>query len=83
MSDARNQLRELPKKLAQDPHTVAITSRGKPVLAVMLWEDYQSLLETLEIMEDKNLVGSIQQSLKDIAEERVTPWDAARSAISE
>lgn len=83
ISDAHDHLKELPRKLANDPHTVAITSRGKPVLAVMRWEDYQSVLETLQIIESKDLMHSLQQSIRDIAEERTVPWETVRVSIDE
>ncbi len=83
LSDVHDRLKELPRELAEAPHTVAITSAGKPVLAVMRWEDYQSVLETLQIIESKDLMHSLQQSIRDIAEERTVPWETVRVSIDE
>jgi PHD/YefM family antitoxin component YafN of YafNO toxin-antitoxin module len=47
--DARRELTKLPEKLEAEPATVAVTRRGKPVLAIMTWEDYQAILAPLEI----------------------------------
>jgi len=41
--DARRELTKLPEKLGAEPATVGVTRRGKPVLAIMTWEDYQAI----------------------------------------
>jgi prevent-host-death family protein len=50
----------------QDPEAVAVTRRGKPVLAVMPWEMYESLIETLEVMGDPDLMQSLRKSIQEI-----------------
>ncbi|MBI3697459.1 MAG: type II toxin-antitoxin system prevent-host-death family antitoxin, partial [Acidobacteria bacterium] len=49
---ARNKLTALPEWFGRQPEAgaVAVTRRGKPVLAVMSWDLYASLVETLEIL---------------------------------
>ncbi len=37
--DARRELTRLPEKLGASSATVAVTRRGKPVLAIMTWDD--------------------------------------------
>lgn len=66
ISKARDELTSLPKKLSKNHETVAITRRGKPVLAIMPWELYESVVETLEIMGDEKLMASLRKSIKDI-----------------
>lgn len=53
ISEARNQMTSLPEILTAESGAVAITRRGKPVLAIMPWELYESIIETLEIEHDK------------------------------
>ena len=43
-----------------------ITRRGKPVLAVMPWELYEAIAETLEVMTDKDLIAELRQSIKEM-----------------
>ncbi|MBL7190408.1 hypothetical protein ISS30_01840 [bacterium] len=40
----------------------------------MSWELYESLIETLEILSDPDMLNSIQRGEKDIAEGRVSDW---------
>jgi prevent-host-death family protein len=46
ITTARHEITSLPERLEKDPGAVAITRRGKPVLAVMPWELYEALMET-------------------------------------
>ncbi len=79
--DARRQLTRLPEVLEASPATVAVTRRGKPVLAIMTWEDYQSILETLEIMENEDAVRQLRQSIAEVREGKAMPWDDAKARL--
>jgi antitoxin YefM len=47
---------------------LAITQQGKPVLAVMTWDLYESLIETLEILGDPEMMNTLRQSIHEIQE---------------
>ena len=68
MMEARKQLTSLPEILMQDGgiDVMEITRRGKPVLAVMPWELYEAIAETLEVMTDKDLIAELRQSIKEM-----------------
>jgi antitoxin YefM len=79
--DARRQLTKLPEKLEANPATVAVTRRGKPVLAIMSWEDYQAILETLEILGDDKAMEQLRQSILEVKEGKQTPWEQAKKQM--
>ena len=74
ITEARHELTSLPERLAKEPGAVAVTRRGKPVLAVMPWELYQSIAETLEIMGDEDLMAALRKSIKEAEEGKIIPW---------
>jgi antitoxin YefM len=80
--DARRQLTRLPEKLGANPATVAVTRRGKPVLAIMTWNDYQAILETLEILSDDEAVARLRRSIKEVKEGKLIPWQQAKVRLS-
>lgn len=43
-----------------------ITKRGKPVAVLMGVDDYEGLLETLEIMSDKSLMKRIRRAEREL-----------------
>lgn len=79
--DARRKLTKLPEELGDNPATVAVTRRGKPVLAIMTWGDYQAILETLEILGDDEAVGQLRRSIKEVKEGKTIPWKDAKARL--
>jgi antitoxin YefM len=80
--DARRKLTKLPEELWNNPATIAVTRRGKPVLAIMTWEDYQSILETMEILSDDKAVEQLRRSIKEVKGGKTIPWKEAKARIS-
>ena len=80
--DARRELTKLPERLGANPATIAVTRRGKPVLAIMTWEDYQSILETLEIISDDEAVERLRRSIKEVKEGKQIPWQQAKVRLN-
>lgn len=79
--DARRELTKLPEKLGAEPATVAVTRRGKPVLAIMTWEDYLAIQETLEILSDNDAVEQLRRSIKEVKEGKTIPWKEAKARL--
>jgi PHD/YefM family antitoxin component YafN of YafNO toxin-antitoxin module len=79
--NARRELTKLPEQLGASPATVAVTRRGKPVLAIITWEDYLSILETLEILSDNDAVEQLRRSIKEVTEGKQIPWTKAKTRL--
>jgi len=78
-TQARNRFAELLKD-AED-EVVQITQHNKPAAAVMSWEIYESLLETLEILSDPEAMQKIEQGEKDVVTGKLTDWDVVKSDL--
>jgi PHD/YefM family antitoxin component YafN of YafNO toxin-antitoxin module len=65
ITNARSQFLKLPERTAKH-EVLAVTRKNKEVLAVMSWELYEGLLETLEILSDSTLMQQLKKSLKDV-----------------
>lgn len=71
ITSARQRLMGLAEEFQRgETRSVAITRRGEPVLALMPWELYESILETLEILGDEKMMAAIRRSIEDIREGR-------------
>ena len=81
ITQARHELSRLPEEFASGDASdaVAITRRGKPVLAVLPWDLYDSLVETLEILGDEDLMAALRQSIKEMESGELIPWDEVKS----
>lgn len=51
------------------------------MLAIMTWEDYQSILETLEILGDDEAVEQLRRSIKEVKEGQAIPWKDAKARL--
>ncbi len=80
ITQARSRLLELAEDLNRPPagSAVTVTKRGKPVLAVMPWEFYESLMETLEILGDEDLMRALRRSVKEARAGRTIPWEKVK-----
>jgi len=81
ITEARQELTSLPEKLTQQGGTLAITRRGKPVLAVMTWQHYEAILETLEIYSDPNLMTNLRQGIAEAKSEQGIDWELAKQNL--
>jgi prevent-host-death family protein len=81
ISEARRRLNELHKEMGPD-ETISITSRGKQVFALMSWDFYESLNETMAILNDPVLMKSLKKAVNDIKSGRVTDWDTAKKELA-
>ena len=58
-----------------------VTKRGRPIAVVMSVDDYESILETIEILSDKDAVKRIKQSKKEIEEGKTVSLETLRKRI--
>jgi prevent-host-death family protein len=71
VSKAKTSFSELLKRIKEHHESFAITQRGKIEGVLIGIDEYESLLETLEILSDPDLMGSIQRGLDDERRERL------------
>ena len=58
-----------------------ITKRGQPEVVMMSIEDYESILETMEIQSDKALMKRIRKAEKDLKQGKGIPLDKVRREL--
>ncbi len=65
ITEARNKFMKLPDRAAKH-EVLAVTRKNKEVMAVMSWELYEGLIETLEILSDPTLMKKLKMGLEDV-----------------
>ena len=81
ITEARDKLTLLPEELMREPGALAVTRRGEPVLAIMPWELYESIVETVEIMGDEELMADLHQAVKEIEAGKTISWERAKKEL--
>ena len=79
---ARAMLSQLPERLSAENKAVALTRHGKPVLAVMPWELFESIMETMEIMGDADMMATLRESIEDVREGNLIPIEQVKAELA-
>lgn len=58
-----------------------VTKRGKPVVVMLSIEDYEALMESLDILADPEAVKGIRQGEADLKAGRKRSWKAVKEDL--
>ncbi len=75
ISEIREQITHLPEYFEQKPEMITVTRHGKPIMAILPWALYESIMETLEVLGDDELMAAFRQGVKDIEAGRIKSWE--------
>ena len=95
ISEAQNRITQLPEQFSEEPEAVTVTRHGKPVMAILPFNTYRSLLEqldtalekldaleeTLEILHDEELMASFREGVQELAEGKGRPWEDVKKEL--
>ena len=62
VAQAKRDLLEIVKEMAEEDITITVTESGVPVSVFMSADRYESLLETIEILPDQSVVKALARS---------------------
>jgi antitoxin YefM len=62
---------------------VTVTKNGSPVAVILAVQDYESLMETLEILSDRSAVTGIREAEHQMAQGQVFNEEQVRAALSD
>ena len=66
VSSAKARLLEILRKIEEQHGTVVITKNGFPKAVLINYEDFEGLLETIDILSDAEMMKGIKNGLQDI-----------------
>lgn len=75
VTEAKRKFLELVEDIEQMKDRVTITKNGIPSTVMMSLEDYESLIETLEVMADPAIMKSLKKSRKQVKQGRLLSDD--------
>ncbi len=59
-----------------------VTRRGKPVVVMLSIDDYESLMETLDILADPHAMSGIRKGEADIRTRRTRSWQEIKGSLA-
>ncbi len=75
---------ELPRVIARIDGKLdryIVTKRGKPVIVMLGIEDYESLMETLDILADPKAMADLRKGEEDIRKGRTHSWAEIKTSL--
>ena len=78
LSEAKDKLSQLVKETAETTRQVVITVNGRNQVVLISMDEYESLMETIDILKDQTLVKKIAASMADIQKGNVVDFDDIR-----
>ena len=75
---------ELPKVIARIDGKLdryVVTKRGKPVVVMLSVEDYEALVETLDILADPKAMAGFRKGEEDIRKGRTRSWAEIKASL--
>ncbi len=79
ITEARKKLLALPDELTDEP--IIITKHGKPIMVTISYEQMESLLETLEILGDREFSNQLKEGIQQDKEGKTVSWSEAKAKL--
>jgi prevent-host-death family protein len=80
-TDARARLSDLLDEIGARHEHIVITRNGRTAAVLMSPEEYESIQETLDILQDEETMSALRRSAEDVAAGRVHRWDEVRREL--
>ena len=88
ISEAQREITRLPEQFEDEPEAITVTRYGKPVMAILpydtnksLLETIDSLLETIEVLQDEELMAAFRESVKALQNGEAVDWEDAKRKL--
>ena len=80
ISEARKKITSLDKEISYDD-TISITNHGKEVYALLRWDTYESIAETLDILSDEALYDDLKKGIQQFERGELVDLDTLKQSL--
>ena len=81
ISETRRRITSLENELSYD-ETIAVTNHGKEVFALLRWDTYESIAETLEIISDEELLADLKKGIRQIENNELIDFEDFKKSLN-
>ncbi len=82
ITEGRAKLTQIANDLVGSQDAVTVTNRGKPMMTLIGYEMYESIMESLEIMSDPDLMAQLRKSLREARSDDVIGLDQVERELT-
>ena len=80
ITDARKRITSLENTMDYD-ETISITNHGKKVFALLRWDTYECIQETLEILADEQLSKDLAIGIQQVNENKLVDFETFKARL--
>ena len=81
LKELRPSLPKVVDKIERKMDRYVVSRHGKPVAVMMSVEDYESLMETLDLLEDPSAMEGLRKGEEDLRKGRTVSWKKLKGAL--
>lgn len=81
ITETRKRITSLEDEMSYDD-TITITNHGREVFALLKWDTYESIAETLEILSDDKMMKDLKTGIRQIKNNQLIDFDDFKKTIN-
>ena len=82
LKELRPELPKVIKRIDGRLDRYVVTKRGKPIVVMLSIDDYESLMETLDILADPRVMTGLRQGEEDIRRGKTRSWQEIKRSLA-
>jgi prevent-host-death family protein len=80
ITETRKKITSLEDTIGYDD-TISITNHGKEVFALMKWDTYESIEETLEILSDEKMFSDLKKGITQVKNNELVDFEDFKKSL--
>lgn len=81
ISETRKRITSLENDMAYED-TISVTNHGKEVFAILRWDTYESIAETLEILADSESYSDLKVGIEQIEKNQLIDFEEFKKSLN-
>ncbi|MDP4007280.1 MAG: type II toxin-antitoxin system Phd/YefM family antitoxin [bacterium] len=81
ITEARKRIFEIIDEVQKPDTYYTLTEKGRPKAVVLSYEEFDSLLETLELLSDPEELKEIEEAEREVKRGEVVSWDEVKKEL--
>ena len=81
ISETRRKITSLQDELSYED-TISVTNHGKEVFALLRWDTYESIAETLEILSDEESFAELKKGIQQMNNNEVIDFEEFKKSLN-
>jgi len=82
ISEARSKIFEIAEKVQKLGQIFTFTENGKPKVVMMSADEYENLIEDIELMKNRKFMAKVERAAEEFAKDEYLSWESVKKDLS-